>query len=36
MDLPTAWAMYPSTEKMTKPETKLVAELIKLVSKASL
>lgn len=39
----TAWilrpdecAMYPNTEKITKPAQKLVAELMKLVNKASL
>lgn len=31
-----ACAMYPRTEKITKPATKLVAELITLVTKASL
>lgn len=36
MGLPAACAMYPNTEKITKPATKLVAELITLVSKASL
>lgn len=33
---PDECAMYPNTEKITKPAQKLVAELMKLVSKASL
>jgi hypothetical protein len=36
MGLPELWAMYPSTEKMTNPATKLVQELMTLVSRASL
>lgn len=36
MGLPAECAMYPSTENITKPAMKLVAELITLVSIASL
>lgn len=36
MGLPAACAMYPNTEKITKPAIKLVAELMTLVSNASL
>lgn len=36
MGRPVACAMYPSTEKITKPDTKLVAELMTLVKRASL
>lgn len=36
MSCPDVCAMYPRTEKMTKPEIKLVAELMKLVRSASL
>lgn len=36
IDRPAACAMYPSTEKITKPDTKLVAELMTLVRIASL
>lgn len=31
-----SWAMYPRMEKMANPETKLVTQLMVLVSRASL
>lgn len=34
--LPATWAIYPKTENITKPAMKLVAELMTLVSRASL
>lgn len=36
MGRPAEYAMYPKTENITKPATKLVAELITLVKMASL